>query len=157
MSSRTRWLIFAVTTPIVLFVAIGGMLGATTTRTPDQASMAPLRVFNDVVERINGTYVEPVEPDRFMDGAMRGLVEGLDPSSAFLSQEETQAVSSKAALPACRWRRWARRRFLPTEASATCSSRTHCGPLEYVACGCALWPSGSHFGSVQTLPTEWSC
>jgi carboxyl-terminal processing protease len=100
MSSRTRWLIFAVTTPIVLFVAIGGMLGATTTRTPDQASMAPLRVFNDVVERINGTYVEPVEPDRFMDGAMRGLVEGLDPSSAFLSQEETQAVSSKAALPA---------------------------------------------------------
>jgi carboxyl-terminal processing protease len=99
MSSRTRWLVFVVTTPIVLFVAIGGMLGATTSA-PDQASMAPLRVFHDVVDRINGTYVEPVEPDRFMDGAMRGLVDGLDPSSAFLSQEETQAVGSKTALPA---------------------------------------------------------
>jgi len=99
MSSRTRWLIFVVTTPIVLFVAIGGMLGATTS-TPDQASMPALRVFQDVVQRIDATYVEPVEADRYMDGAMRGLVDGLDPGSAFLSQDETQVVSSKTALPA---------------------------------------------------------
>ena len=28
MSSKTRWLLFLITTPLVVFVSVGGMLGA---------------------------------------------------------------------------------------------------------------------------------
>jgi carboxyl-terminal processing protease len=97
MSSRTRWLVFAVSTPLVLFVSIGGILGATAR---EQASFSHLKVLTDVVDRIMRAYVEPADPDKFMDGAMRGLADGLDPSSAFLTPEEVQAVTAKTPLPA---------------------------------------------------------
>ena len=99
MSSRSRLLIFIVSTPLVILAAVGGLMGASSARAPQQ-SMAHLRVFEDVTSLVTSAYVEPVDVDRVMDGAMRGLTDALDPSSAYLSAEEVRAVESPAPPPA---------------------------------------------------------
>jgi len=49
------------------------------------------------VNLIVNNYVEPVEPDSIMHGAMRGLAEGLDADSAWLSTEEMAAANKRGA------------------------------------------------------------
>lgn len=98
MSSKSRWIVFLVSTPLVILAAIGGLLGAT--QAPPQQSFKDLPVFQDVLSLIMSSYVEKVDIDKVMDGAMRGLSDGLDPASAYLAAEEVKAVQSNAAMPA---------------------------------------------------------
>jgi carboxyl-terminal processing protease len=98
MSPRSRWLLFLVSTPLVLFVSIGGILSAS--GAPPQSGFPHLRVFNEVFARIINYYVEPVNVDDVMDGAMRGLTDALDPLSSYLSREEVQALEAKTPPPA---------------------------------------------------------
>ena len=58
-----------------------------------------LRVFEDVVSLVMNNYVEPVKVDRVMEGAMRGLADGLDPDSAFLTAKQVKAIEAGEALP----------------------------------------------------------
>lgn len=104
MSSKSRWLLFLVSTPLVVLAAVGGLLGANaaTSDTPLQPekSFTHLRVFEDVVSLIMSSYVEPVDPNVVMEGAMRGLADGLDPMSAYLTPDEVALAKADAALPA---------------------------------------------------------
>jgi len=97
MSSKSRWLVFLVSTPLVALVAIGGLLGASP-EVPQQ-SFPHLRMFQDVLGLVMENYVEPVDVDRVMEGAMRGLADGLDPSSAYLTPDEVRAVESGGPPP----------------------------------------------------------
>ena len=92
MSSKSRWAVFLVSTPLVVLVAIGGMLGASTE--PQQRNDANLAVFRDVLTLVMQNYVEPVDIDRVFEGAMRGLAEGMDASSAYLNPDEVRAIES---------------------------------------------------------------
>jgi len=96
MSSKSRLLIFLISTPLVVLATIGGLLGASSA---PQQGMPHLRVFEDVTSLVTSAYVEPVEIDRVMEGAMRGLADGLDPSSAYLSADEVRAVEASTPLP----------------------------------------------------------
>src|SRR4030095_2347850 len=58
-----------------------------------------LRVFDDVVQLVMSNYVEDVKVDKAMEGALRGLADGLDPDSAYLDTQEVRAVASGEALP----------------------------------------------------------
>ncbi|MCR4373713.1 MAG: peptidase S41, partial [Acidobacteria bacterium] len=87
MTSKSRWLVFLVSTPLVVLVSVGGLLSAKAAPRPDQA-FTHLRVFEDVMQLIVSSYVENVDPDKVMEGAMRGLADGLDPMSAYLTPEE---------------------------------------------------------------------
>ena len=98
MAPRTRWMVFLVSTPLVMLVTVGGLIGPP--KAAAQQSLPELRILGDVVGLINNAYVEPVDIDKVMDGAMRGLAEGLDPSSAFLVPEEVRAIETRAPLPA---------------------------------------------------------
>jgi len=97
MSSRTRFLVFLVSTPLVVLVVVGGLLGAA--RTAPQTGVRPLKVFEDAASLIFNYYVEDVNIDKVMDGAMRGLADGLDPSSAYLLPEEKDAIEAGTPLP----------------------------------------------------------
>jgi carboxyl-terminal processing protease len=99
MTSKSRWLIFLVSTPLVVLVAVGGLLSAKAAPRPDQA-FTHLRVFEDVVQLIMSSYVENVDPDKVMEGAMRGLADGLDPMSAYLTPEEVTLAKANEPLPA---------------------------------------------------------
>lgn len=98
MSTRTRWLILLISTPLAAFIAIGGLLGATTTTRQD-AGLPHLRVFQDVVQLIISSYVEQPNMDKVLEGAMRGLADSLDPSSAYLTADEVKVVEAKTPPP----------------------------------------------------------
>ena len=51
-------------------------------RSRKEGTYPHLRIFEDVVSLIVGNYVEEVDVDKVMSGAMRGLAEGLDADSA---------------------------------------------------------------------------
>ncbi len=96
MSRRTRTLVFLISTPLVVIVAVGGLLGAVSPAA--QQAMPHLAVFNDVVRLIQSAYVEPPNMGKVMDGAMRGLVDGLDPDTSYLAPDEVRAVETRAPL-----------------------------------------------------------
>ncbi len=98
MTSKSRWLVFLVSTPLVVLAAVGGLIGANGAR-PEQA-FTHLRVFEDVVSLIMTSYVENVDADKVMEGAMRGLADGLDPMSAYLTADEVALAKSNAPVPA---------------------------------------------------------
>lgn len=82
MKIRGRVLVLALSVPVIAFAVIGGFLGNSALARED--SYQYLRTFEDVVSLIVNNYVEEVNVDKVMHGAMHGLADGLDPDSAFL-------------------------------------------------------------------------
>jgi len=97
MTSRTRLIVMSVSAPVVAFAIVGGFLGRVLAR---EDTYQHLKVFDDVVGMITNSYVEPVNIDKVMQGAMRGLADGLDADSAYLSPQQVKQIESGAALPA---------------------------------------------------------
>src|SRR5947199_2791538 len=97
MSSRTRVLVMSISAPVIAFAIVGGFLGRVMAR---EDTYQHLKIFDDVVSLITSNYVEQVNVDKVMHGAMRGLAEGLDPDSTYLSPQEVKQAESAAALPA---------------------------------------------------------
>ena len=90
---RFRLLALVVSLPLVLVVVLGGVFSSASAR---QGSFPHLRVFEDVVELIRHAYVEEVPMDEVMEGALRGLADGLDGDSAYLTPSEAKLVESNA-------------------------------------------------------------
>jgi carboxyl-terminal processing protease len=97
MTARTRLSVLLVSTPVLAFVVVGGLLGKAST---GDATFQHLRVFEDVVSLIMNNYVEDAKIDKVMEGAMRGLADGLDPDSAYLNAAQVKLVQPGEALPA---------------------------------------------------------
>ena len=84
------------TVPIVAFTMVGGFLGRAVAR---EDTYRHLRIFEDVVSLIANNYVEEVDLDGVMEGALRGLAGGLDADSTFLSAEDVARIESDTPLP----------------------------------------------------------
>jgi hypothetical protein len=93
MTARTRLIVFLVSTPLLALVTVGGIMGGARRPAPRSArcrtSPSGRRALSDR-ERVR----RKVDVDKVMDGAMRGLVEGLDPSSAYLTPDEVTAMET---------------------------------------------------------------
>jgi len=96
MTSRTRLIVLLISAPVIAFAVIGGFLGNALAQ-PE--TYTRLQVFQDVVSLVMRNYVENVDSDRIMQGAMRGLAESLDPDSAYLKRDEVKALQSGQKLP----------------------------------------------------------
>src|SRR5438132_6091866 len=96
MSSRTRLIVLSISAPVIAFAIVGGFLGKVMAR---EDAYQNLRIFDDVTQLITNNYVETVNVDKVMNGAMRGLADALDPDSAFLSPQEVKQAESAAPLP----------------------------------------------------------
>lgn len=92
MTSRTRLWVLLVSTPVIAFTLIGGYLGQAMAAKDD--TLQHLRVFEDVVSLVLNNYVEEVDVKQAMRGAMRGLADGLDADSAFLTPELVKTFES---------------------------------------------------------------
>src|SRR3954470_15036264 len=86
MTTRTRLSILLVSTPLLAFIVFGGMGRAS----GNDQGFQHLRVFEDVGSLILNNYVEDAKVDKVMEGAMRGLADGLDPDSAYLTAAEVK-------------------------------------------------------------------
>jgi carboxyl-terminal processing protease len=91
MTSRTRLIVLLVSTPVIVFALVGGFLGQAMTR---DETYEHLRVFEDVVSLVLNNYVEDVDVEDAMRGAMNGLADGLDPDSAFLAPALVAALEA---------------------------------------------------------------
>ncbi|HEY6357351.1 MAG TPA: S41 family peptidase [Vicinamibacterales bacterium] len=98
MASKSRLTVFLVSTPLVVVAVAGGLLG--TSALARQQGVPQLRMLDDCVQLIRGAYVQPVDIDKVFDGAMRGLADGLDSSSAYLTPAEVKDIQSNVPLGA---------------------------------------------------------
>jgi carboxyl-terminal processing protease len=98
MTLRTRLSVLLISTPALAFVLVGGLMGQQPAASGDK-TYQNLAVFQDVVNLVMTHYVAEVKTDRVMDGAMRGLADGLDPDSAYLNTGLVRSVEAGEALP----------------------------------------------------------
>ena len=95
---RTRIIAFFVSIPIIAFAVVGGYYGRAAAGEEEQ-TYRHLRIFEDVVSLISNNYVELVDLDDVLEGALRGLAEGLDSDSAYLSSADARRIESGQPLP----------------------------------------------------------
>jgi len=60
-----------------------------------------MEVFAEVLRQIEDNYVEPQDPQKLIYGAIKGMVQGLDPHSSFMTKEEHQdlLIETKGSFP----------------------------------------------------------
>ena len=97
MSSRTRLIVMSISAPVIAFAIVGGFLGKV--MAGQDAPYQHLKIFDDVVTMISSQYVEEVNVDKVMFGAMHGLADGLDPDSAYLTPAQVKQVEAGTPLP----------------------------------------------------------
>jgi carboxyl-terminal processing protease len=97
MSSNTRRVVLWISAPVVAIALVGGVLNRVMAR---EETYQHLKIFDDVVNLISNNYVEKVDVDKVMAGAMHGLADSLDPDSAFLVPNQVKQLESGTALPA---------------------------------------------------------
>ena len=96
MTKKTRLSVILLSTPVLAFVLVGGLMGKTSVAGDQEYQH--LRVFQEVVGLVMSNYVEDVKVDKIMEGAMRGLADGLDPDSAYLTPAQARAVEAGETL-----------------------------------------------------------
>jgi carboxyl-terminal processing protease len=97
MSSRTRFVVLTISAPVIAFAIVGGFLGKVIAR---ENTYQHLKVFDDVIGLITNNYVEEVNVDKVMHGAMHGLADALDPDSSYLTADEVKQIVNNQAPPA---------------------------------------------------------
>ena len=90
--SKARLAVFLGSTLIVLYGASAAFYGRVVAKDDAYKEIA---VFMDALEKINHDYVEAPDMSRVQEGAMRGLIEALDPYSTYLSKAQLQAVEQR--------------------------------------------------------------
>lgn len=91
MKSRGRMIVLGVSIPVIAFAVVGGFMSRASAREDGYQS---LRIFQEVVDLILSNYVEDVNVDNVMQGAMHGLADGLDPDSAYLNLDQVKAYGT---------------------------------------------------------------
>jgi carboxyl-terminal processing protease len=88
MSKRIRLLLITVSCFLVLYIVLGGLLGKNDS-TSDK-TYRNLGVYSEVLSRIKSDYVTAPDLKKVTGGAIRGLLEALDPYSTYFSPQEYQ-------------------------------------------------------------------
>lgn len=91
---RAKHLILGFSIPFVLYAILGGFLGRALAR---DSAYRYLSVFQDVVTHVMNFYVEQPEMGDVMNGAIRGMMDALDPDSCYLTPDEYAAFTTPEA------------------------------------------------------------
>lgn len=96
MSRFTKLVVITLSVLVFCYVSIGFVLGQATTQ---QRPYRSLTVFTEVLQHIQHDYVEDPDIPAVTSGALRGLVEALDPQSSYLSPQEFAEYKRRATDP----------------------------------------------------------
>jgi carboxyl-terminal processing protease len=77
-------------TAVIAFVA--GSLFANAAQDTSSGTLAQLKFFGEVFERVRADYVEPVNDKQIIEAAVRGMVTSLDPHSAYMDPKEYEEM-----------------------------------------------------------------
>ncbi len=86
----------------ITLVCLSFMLGSFSVLAQEKPAAAPLplnelRTFTEVLERIRTSYVEPVDDATLLENAIRGMLDGLDPHSAYLEPEAFRGLQDSTS------------------------------------------------------------
>ena len=85
MNSKSKYAILLISSVLVVYAIIGGMLGRVSAQ---NGSYQQLSIFTEVLSRIQNDYVDEPTIKYAVAGAIRGLVESVDPYGGYLSPKE---------------------------------------------------------------------
>ncbi|PYV45343.1 MAG: peptidase S41 [Acidobacteria bacterium] len=85
MNYRNKFLLIVLSAFFVFYAVVGGLLGRTSAK---EGAYTQLSIFNEVLSKIRNSYVEDPNLSEVMHGALRGLLESLDPYSTYLTADE---------------------------------------------------------------------
>ena len=88
MTNRIRVTLVSVSGLLVLYIFLGGLLGKS--ESTSEKTYRDLGVYSEVLNRINLDYVTEPNLKKVTDGAIRGLLEALDPYSTYFTPTEYQ-------------------------------------------------------------------
>ena len=88
MTNRIRATLISISLILMSYVVVGGLLGES--ETSSEKTYRDLGVYSEVLNRIKQEYVTDPDLKKVTDGAIRGLLESLDPYSTYLTPEQYQ-------------------------------------------------------------------
>jgi carboxyl-terminal processing protease len=88
MTNRIRITLISISCLLVSYIVVGGLLGKNNSNT--EKTYRDLGVYSEVLSRIKQDYVTEPNLKKVTDGAIRGLLEALDPYSTYFTPEEYQ-------------------------------------------------------------------
>jgi carboxyl-terminal processing protease len=91
MNRAARIGILSVSVAIFFYAGIGHVLG----RTPDDRAYKSLTVYGEVLQKIQGDYVDEPNMHLVTAGSLHGLLESLDPQSSYLTPREYSEYKQK--------------------------------------------------------------
>jgi carboxyl-terminal processing protease len=86
---------FIVATVILIFVFMGAMIGRWSAAQNTDSVYEDLRTFTEVFSTIKKNYVEEVKPKELIRSAIKGMINSLDPHSAYLTPQEYKDFQSE--------------------------------------------------------------
>src|SRR5271168_4270110 len=93
MSPLGKKIVLGISLLVVAYAATGYMLG----RSPDDKAFRALTVYSEVLEHIQRDYVDDPNMHAVTNGSLHGLLDSLDPQSAYLSPLEYKDFKEKSA------------------------------------------------------------
>src|SRR6202789_3523419 len=75
----------------------GGILAASAQGTDPAPTYKLLTLFNNVLERVQADYGEPVTRKTLIDNALNGMLTGLDPHSAYMTEPQWRDMQSETS------------------------------------------------------------
>src|SRR5215467_1417067 len=88
MTNRIRATLISLSLVLMSYVVVGALLGKG--ENASEKTYRDLGVYSEVLNRIKQEYVTDPDLKKVTDGAIRGLLESLDPYSTYLSPEQYQ-------------------------------------------------------------------
>lgn len=88
MTNRIRTTLISLSLILMSYVLVGALLGKS--ETSSEKTYRDLGVYEEVLNRIKSEYVTDPDLKKVTDGAIRGLLESLDPYSTYFSPEQYQ-------------------------------------------------------------------
>lgn len=85
MNSKSKYGILLLSSALVIYAIIGGMLGRVSAQ---NGSYQQLSIFMEVLSRIQNDYVDEPSIKEAVTGAIRGLIENVDPYGGYLSPKD---------------------------------------------------------------------
>jgi carboxyl-terminal processing protease len=93
MSSLARKIVVALSVLVIAYVATGYVMG----RSSDDKAYRALTVYSEVLDKIQSQYVDDPNMHQVTSGALHGLLDSLDPQSAYLSPLEYKDYKERSA------------------------------------------------------------
>nr|BAL55522.1 carboxyl-terminal protease [uncultured Acidobacteriota bacterium] len=97
MAMKFKVSVLIVSVVVALYVVIGGLLPRSGVIASYNDPYSQLTIFQEVLTRIINDYVDEPDLEKVRVGALRGLAEGLDPYSAYLTPEQVRRLNGGAS------------------------------------------------------------